>query len=54
MFDWVGGRARQVLLGAVLMSAGLGLVMARPNPATFVCLLIGGCGGTLMLLNAVL
>ncbi len=54
MFDWVGGRARQILLGTVLVTAGLGLVMARPNPATFVCLLVGGCGGALMLLNAML
>jgi len=54
MFDWVGSKRRQAVLGVVLFVAAVALVMAWPNPLTFLCLVIFGCGGVLMAFNAVL
>ena len=54
MFDWIGSKRRQALVGSALFVAALALVMARPNPFTFLCLVIFGCGGVLMAFNAVL
>ena len=54
MFDWIGSKRRQALVGSALFVAALALVMAWPNPFTFLCLVIFGCGGVLMAFNALL
>jgi len=54
MFHWVGGKRRQALLGLALIVASFALVIAWPNPLTFLVLVIFGCGGVLMAFNAVL
>jgi hypothetical protein len=52
MFDKIGNKQQQAVLGLVLIGITLTLVILWPNPVTFFGLLILGCGGVLMTFRA--
>jgi hypothetical protein len=52
MFDRIGSKRRQALVGVALFVGSIWLVMTWLNVFTFVCLLIFGLGGLIMALNA--